>query len=156
MNKCWVDPGISASELQSFIWRNTETQLSTESLILDFQAIASQWLYFEGIDLNNCPIIDSTFLNVEKNYKVYIPNAFSPNDDGRNDRFTLYGNASVEEISHFQVFDRWGGLVFEQQEIPIGEESYGWDGKIKGQKGSNGVYAYVAQVLFVDGFSRQF
>ena len=54
-------------------------------------------------------------------YTLYAPNAFSPNGDGNNDVFLAQGNGVVS--FEMQVFDRWGGLVFESADIESG-----WDG----------------------------
>lgn len=68
---------------------------------------------------------------------VYIPNAFTPNHNGLNDVFELYGpvNCNFEEI---QVFDRWGELIFHSSD----PEHVFWDGRINGTVVQEGVYVY--------------
>ena len=44
--------------------------------------------------------------------KAYIPNIFTPNNDGVNDFFTIFGSVNVSRISQLQIFDRYGELVF--------------------------------------------
>ena len=79
--------------------------------------------------------------------RVYAPNAFSPNGDGRNDRFTLYYNNLVVGITQLLVYDRWGELVWQQTS---GEDT-GWDGTFRGKMLSDGVYIYAARVLLSNG-----
>ncbi|MCB9295156.1 MAG: gliding motility-associated C-terminal domain-containing protein [Lewinellaceae bacterium] len=66
----------------------------------------------------------------------YIPNAFSPNGDGRNDRFQAYINCPVEEV-RLEVYDRWGGRVFQSESAEDG-----WDGLVRGKPAPVGVYVY--------------
>ena len=69
---------------------------------------------------------------------VYLPNAFSPNGDGRNDLFQAYGPDI--EINSLQVYNRWGSLVFESK----GSEAV-WDGMIGGRKAETGTYLFVLE-----------
>lgn len=101
---------------------------------------------------DNCSAVDSITITVAKNRPIYIPNAFSPNDDGVNDFFTIYGGPAARSIANFQVFDRWGAQIFAGKGLPMGQDdpSRGWDGKINGEAVSPGVYAYFVEVEFID------
>ena len=78
---------------------------------------------------------------VEPEFTLYIPNAFTPNEDGTNDVFYAYGN----EISdfHMMLFDRWGEMIYQSDNI-----NTGWDGKAKGgtEVAQQGVYVYKIEV----------
>ena len=69
---------------------------------------------------------------------VYLPNAFSPNGDGRNDLFQAFG-PDIEVLS-LQIYNRWGGLVYEGK----GAQS-AWDGSTVGEKAETGTYVYVLE-----------
>ncbi len=75
---------------------------------------------------------------------------FSPNGDGFNDNFTIFGGPGARVIRTLRVFDRWGNLVFEAQNVPLGQEQYGWDGRFNGEPLSPGVFTYLAEVEFID------
>lgn len=77
---------------------------------------------------------------------IYAPNAFSPNGDGRNDYFTLYGAADWVQLNSLRIYDRWGALVFERLEPALGSETDGWDGTIQGRTLPAGVYVYFAEL----------
>jgi gliding motility-associated-like protein len=66
---------------------------------------------------------------------LFIPNIFSPNNDGENDVLYVRGHGIVD--LHFVVFNRWGQLVFESK-----DEHHGWDGKVNGKPAQVGVYAW--------------
>lgn len=97
---------------------------------------------------NNCVETDSVDINVLKFRKIYIPNAFSPNNDGVNDYFTIYGGKEVTQVLLLEIYDRWGGLVAAYQG---GETKQGWDGDFGIKKADIGVYAWRASVEFLDG-----
>lgn len=68
--------------------------------------------------------------------QLYIPNVFSPNDDGNNDFFTVFGR-SITDVT-VSVFSRWGEKVYEES----GESLKGWDGMFRGRTSPAGVYIY--------------
>jgi gliding motility-associated-like protein len=68
--------------------------------------------------------------------KVYIPNAFTPNGDGRNDVLKVLGTALVTNFN-FKIFNRYGQLVFETK-----DKNKGWDGLSQGRQVNNGTYIY--------------
>ncbi len=71
---------------------------------------------------------------------VGIPNIFTPNGDGINDEFRIY--ASIPNITIFQVFNRWGNLLFETT-----NKDQGWDGQVNGLEQPPGVYAYYLEYI---------
>lgn len=78
--------------------------------------------------------------------KVYIPNIFSPNGDGINDWFTVYGNSSVDLVLSLMVFDRWGSKRFEAYDIEPNEDHMGWDGYFNNKPEKGNVYTYIVVV----------
>ena len=103
------------------------------------------------VDAEGCTAQDSVTVRVIKNRPIYPPNAFSPNDDGTNDRFTIYAGPGVREIEELKVFNRWGGMVYEAENFPPNDPAFGWDGTFKGERAAIGVYAFFARVEFIDG-----
>ncbi len=103
------------------------------------------------VDEDGCTAIDSVTVRVIKNRPVFIPDAFSPNGDGRNDLFTVYAGPGVRRIQELKIFNRWGGMVFDGSNFPPNEPTLGWDGIFKGEPAQIGVYAYYATVEFIDG-----
>ncbi len=92
------------------------------------------------------------FLRVNKEVHVYIPNIFSPNDDGDNDGFTVYADMrGVKQVKMFQIFDRWGNQVFQRENFQPNDPTLGWDGRFRGQDMNPAVFVYYAIVEFIDG-----
>ena len=83
-------------------------------------------------------------------YKVYIPNVFTPNGDGINDVFTIYGDEDIELILSLQIFDRWGGMVYNKENLLPNSARLAWDGLSKDRDVNEGVFTYVAYLLMED------
>jgi gliding motility-associated-like protein len=106
----------------------------------------------EVIDINGCRAEAAIDIQVDRTRRIYIPNAFSPNDDGVNDRFLIFAKAGqVSQVLHLRIHDRWGGIVFEQSNLYPNDLSQGWDGMRNGQLLNTGVYVYVAEIQYADG-----
>ncbi len=97
-----------------------------------------------------CMAEASLLVRVSKERPIYAPTVFSPNGDGNNDFFTLYSNPAARRFVTFRVFDRWGELVFEKEDFPLNEEPLGWDGVFRGKPAISGVYAWMAEIEFID------
>jgi gliding motility-associated-like protein len=91
-------------------------------------------------DENGCA--DSTTVRV-KIFKtsplIFVPSAFTPNADGRNDFFRPIA-VGITKIEYFRVFNRWGQLVFS---TTVNEQ--GWDGKIAGKEQGSGTFVWVVK-----------
>lgn len=103
------------------------------------------------IESNGCSDSDALTIVVRKDKGIYAPNVFSPNGDGENDVFLLFGGVEVAKIKSFLVFNRWGETVLEQYNIPPNDPVYGWDGTHRGKAVDPAVFTWFAEVEFIDG-----
>ncbi|MCG8330297.1 MAG: gliding motility-associated C-terminal domain-containing protein, partial [Chitinophagales bacterium] len=145
-----------------FILRDTIVQKGS-NFSLELDLVAAEWeVYWSPSSLFSCDTCLQTNLYVEEDVRVevflvhisgctyeahfqvkaeaasqiYVPNAFSPNDDGVNDYFQAFGNKI--KINSFKIFDRWGGIMYESD-----GSSPSWDGLTAGKKASTGIYVYM-------------
>jgi gliding motility-associated-like protein len=93
---------------------------------------------------NGCVAVTSVKVQVEGHPPVFTPNAFSPNGDGNNDVFLVYGEA-IKKVD-LKIFNRWGELIFEST-----NQYNGWDGTYKGELQNPGVYTFITTVTYLDG-----
>lgn len=93
----------------------------------------------EVSDANGCKGFDTIQIKVFKGPAFYLPNAFSPNDDGLNDLFTPLP-AGIRKLNFFRIYNRFGELIFETSRL--GE---GWDGKFKGKLQDTGSFVWMIQ-----------
>jgi gliding motility-associated-like protein len=143
---------INLTEIASVTWTPSaglecDTCLSTEAK--PFSTTQYEVLLVSDA---GCEARGSITLTVDKTRRVYGPNIFSPDEDGKNDVFTIFADPfSVVKIKSLQVYSRWGEEVFEQLDFAAGDTNLGWDGTFKGQKLNPAVFVWQAVVEFVDG-----
>ncbi len=102
-----------------------------------------------GID-GSCYSYDTVRVKVDYEGNPFIPTAFSPNGDGKNDVFRV-GNLTFQKLLEFRVFNRWGEEVFSTT-----DPKEGWNGQWKGLEQPMGVYHYLIRLSYPKGEERMF
>lgn len=82
--------------------------------------------------------------------QVFLPNAFTPNDDGLNDVFQAK-TESEATVKEYVIYNRWGELLYTYADFPIHSTEYWWDGTYQGSKVDLGTYIYKITIEFADG-----
>lgn len=104
--------------------------------------------YQLNVDVNGCVIsrdVEVTVLNPQCEFPfIFVPNAFTPNDDKENDYFRVYGSA-IEEMTLI-VYNRWGQKVFEST-----DPQQGWDGTFNGERLPPDAFGYYLTVKCIGG-----
>ena len=149
-----LNPLISpAGDIYEYLWTPAEF-LSADTvrnpLIFPFD---SRDYTFRVTNANGCQAFADIFVEVDANRNVYIPNVFSPNRDGRNEDFRIFACQGVRSVNSVQVYDRWGGLLFSQNDFEPNclDGIQLWDGLGQNGKAVNpGVFVYIIEVEFLD------
>lgn len=100
---------------------------------------------------NNSDTIIIEVFDLCNGSSIFFPNIFTPNNDKLNDEFkpTIIQNLTTD-INYFRIFDRWGNLVFETNNV-----SEAWNGNnTKGNYLNNGVYVYALDIICPDGSNQ--
>ncbi len=106
---------------------------------------------FVDITQGDCTLSLSSFINVESEINIYIPNAFNPDSQSGNEVFGAYTNLAFESMD-FIVYDRWGNLIYEELK---NEELNYWDGSFKGKELNSGVFVYLIEFAFANGSTEK-
>jgi gliding motility-associated-like protein len=109
-------------------------------------------------DLFGCTASATAQITVDNTFTVFIPNAFSPNGDGINDFITVFaGTDQVKEVKRFEIYNRFGDLVFSREGFQPNDEYLGWNGTKAAQKLNPGTYLYSVVVILTNGgeFAKQ-
>ncbi len=98
----------------------------------------------EGISSFGCVNRDEICVKINKDWDIFIPNAFTPNNDGINDTFTPVG-FGIDEIK-LSIYNRWGVEIFKSNKGNIG-----WNGKHEGNMCEQGIYTYMIEIVTMSG-----
>ena len=108
----------------------------------------SEGIQYKVLVFNEAGCADSAYINVKvfaTKPMIFVPNAFTPNGDGKNDKVRPIA-AGMLRIEFFNVYNRWGQLVFSTQ-----IDGHGWDGNISGQKQDTGVFVWAVKAVDYNG-----
>ncbi len=98
-----------------------------------------------------CLALDSMRVTIRRTRRVFIPSAFTPDRDGINDRFTIYGGKDVINIKKLEVYDRWGNQMFLGEDFPPNNQQFGWEGNFRDMPMDPAIFIYSVDVEFDDG-----
>jgi gliding motility-associated-like protein len=107
--------------------------------------IDDQIFNLKVIATNGCTGYDDVKLTVVKKFDIYVPSAFTPNGDGKND-FLLPVCIGIKSLDYFIVYNRWGQAVFSTKDM-----NGKWDGNFLGAQQPVSTFVWVARGITVDG-----
>lgn len=148
----------NAVGLTNYSWGSALVDTFTCADLPDCDAIwvhpnHSNTYFLKVTDENGCMGRDEIQVTVEKPRGIFVPTGFSPNGDLENDLLVVHGKSKqVHNILVFKVFDRWGELLYEDQDFPVNETTRGWDGTFRGQPCDPGVYVWLLEAVYQDGY----
>ena len=105
-------------------------------------------------DEADCEVSANVQVWINPSPELYIPSAFSPNNDQVNDFFKPYAD-SDRPIRIIRIFDRWGGMVYEEKDRFLSEIT-GWDGTRNGLQLPSGVYVYYIEAEGGEGHINRY
>ncbi|MCF8239596.1 MAG: gliding motility-associated C-terminal domain-containing protein [Saprospiraceae bacterium] len=114
----------------------------------------NQTVVVTGWTQDGCSDSDALEVIIKTRGNIFIPNSFTPNGDGINDVFSIYGNDQINRIKNMAIFDRWGNALYARTDLPINDPSAGWNGTFRDDVMDPGVYIYVVEVELVNGEVR--
>ncbi len=148
-----IIPAIQNGPIFQYLW-TPGTNLSCSNCPLPIATIQSNISYIARVT-NNFGCIARDTLNIKvicEKSQIFIPNAFTPDGDGINDILMIRA-AGIVTIKYFRIFNKWGVLVFEKNNVRSNNPNDGWDGKVKGVSGPPDVYVYTVEVMCENGSS---
>jgi gliding motility-associated-like protein len=132
-----VDPEI---ETNSYYWQDGSNY--------PYYCVSHPGIIWVKVSNEGCESTDT--VNVMECTELWIPNAFSPDNDGLNDVFKPKSSTGLIDYN-LQIYTRWGALIFESFNI-----ENGWDGTYNGKMCDVGVYTYKLKYKgFGNTFSQQ-
>jgi len=143
---------IPHSEIMEYTWWGSEDSLQCADCdTYRFQPTAPGCQQVLVRSKKGCLALDIICYQIRQHRRVYAPNVFTPNGDGSNDFFTIFSDDGVKQILSLKIFNRWGGQIYQANDIHTNDEPAGWDGTFKGQDLNIDVFVWVALIEFIDG-----
>lgn len=136
-----------------FSWMDVNANLVLNDSTYELMANpANATIYeFSAVSPEGCMVDTSMTVRVTKTRVASAPTGFTPNNDGVNDAFFIQTDDKVTNVAVFRVFDRWGELVYEGTDLTPNDPQEGWDGTFRGKEMQSAVFAWYAEVEFIDG-----
>ena len=144
---------LPPSQIASISWSPMEGLTpTTDPLVVIAHPLKSTYYTVKVVNTDGCEAKVSLRTQVDEPH-IWAPNVFSPRRrDGSNDFFLLFASDhSVEKIRTFQIFDRWGSMVFRNDDLLPNVEKMGWDGSFRGRTVQPAVFVWYAEVLLANG-----
>lgn len=147
---------LNFTDIESFQWSPLEFLRTPDSLSTYSTPFNSMRYTLQATNSAGCVASDNILVVVSGDKRVYIPNIFKPSSNDLNDRITVFAGTEVRSVRSMQIYDRWGELLFENQNFLPNDPQMGWGGQAKGQDVNPGVYVYVVEVEYVNGETEVF
>jgi gliding motility-associated-like protein len=150
---------IPASEIDTLIWSPENLVECVDPVCLEGTVHTFNTVILKAtlVAISGCKVSDEMTITVDKHRRVFIPNVFSPNGDGINDIFYIFGDQhQIVNIKNFLIFNRWGDQLFEATNFQPNDPTHGWDGRFKDELVNPGVFVYTVEVEFFDGVKQVF
>jgi gliding motility-associated-like protein len=148
-----LDP-IITGDIASYLW-SPSTGLSDSTIRNPIARPVSDMEYtLAVVTPNGCKGTGQITVNAYT--PLRIPNAFTPNGDGRNDIFYVLGGPDGSRISDFSIFNRWGQIVFQVHDAVPGDPAFGWNGYFHGTPAPVGTYVYLVNMGYSNGLKQSY
>ncbi|NND31517.1 MAG: T9SS type B sorting domain-containing protein [Saprospiraceae bacterium] len=146
--------GLSPGEVAVINWFLPDSTSCQDCYKQAVSPLQNTFYKVQVTSTDGCTISDSILVRVADPGGLFIPNAFTPNNDGVNDFLEVLAGNNIDEISGFEIFDRWGNNVFSAFDFNPGEVNARWDGTFRGQALNPGVYIYVVRAIDIRGSAK--
>jgi gliding motility-associated-like protein len=146
-----LQPQLSGGTAQSWMWSDGSYLSCTGCWTPEARPAQNTILGLRVWDADGCEARDELRITVQRQLRIYVPDAFSPNGDGINDVFAVFAGPEVLQVRLLQVYDRWGGMLYSAADLPLNQPSSGWNGNVRGRPAPAGVYVWRMAAELLDG-----
>ncbi len=142
---------LPIADIASFEWTTAIATLSCDTCFAPVAIPTENTIYQATVfDINGCTTTDNVMVYVNSDHDAFIPNIFSPNNDGKNDYFKIEVSNQAVLIKTLQIYSRNGALVYQNNNFdPF--KTRGWNGLFNGKVLNPGVFVYYTEVEYLDG-----
>jgi gliding motility-associated-like protein len=138
-----IELSVGNGIFNSIFWSTNDT---TKSIV-----VSESGIYTVKVTNTNCSKIDSITIVRDCDFDVYLPTAFSPNNDNVNDVLVPLSYEKGIVVLDFIIYDRWSEKIFEAKNFAPNDKNAGWKGLYKGEFAAVDNYAFYYLVKLPDG-----
>jgi hypothetical protein len=153
-----LPPGYPIGLIDTILWNPLEGLTFASNSLIDLlspsaKPFKSTEYLVTLVSKDGCEAEDRVLIKVDNEPHVYIPNAFSPwLEDGENDVFLIFADGKqIVQVNKFQVYDRWGEMVFTDKNFQPNDPAHGWAGRLNNKLMDPAVFVYYAEIQLIDG-----
>lgn len=142
-----ADIRASGSNIYKVSWSSDSTLSCKNCMTPKATPFQTTVYVIDVTSIAGCPNSDTVVINVycDKS-QIFLPNTFTPNGDGQNDVFYPRGRG-ISIVKSFRIYNRWGQLLFERNNIQLNDAANAWDGYYNGDYARPDVYVYVIDAV---------
>jgi gliding motility-associated-like protein len=150
-----LKPTVEPNDNNLYTWKPPETLSCPTCLTtMAMPTISTKYTLFATNANKKCP--KTAEISVLIVCGIYAPNAFTPNNDNANDNFYISANDCVSLVKEMLIFNRWGELIFKDENFKASDPAHHWNGTYLGKPVGADSYPYKIQVLLTDGDTRNY
>lgn len=140
----------SSTTIASVLWTPAASLDCNDCLQPTAAPISNTVYQIQATDINGCEASNRAEIIVTPKYVVFIPNAFTPNGDGANDYFQVFGNKEAWKQFSVTIFNRIGEKVYESNDM-----NFQWDGTFKGKLLNPTVLVYMINIVYLNNHTDE-
>lgn len=149
-----LETSLPPDEIASILWSPSSNLSCNDCFNPQLIALEDEIFTVVITDINGCIYEAIIELRVLER-PIYVPNIFTPNNNGENEYFTIFGDFEpIEIVTKFSIYDRWGNFVYGVEDVEPDDLSMRWYGDFNGRPAKEGVYAYIVNYLTLAGEAK--
>jgi gliding motility-associated-like protein len=146
-----VELSATGKNIATYLWSPSQGMSCKDCQETEVTALESTTYVVDVLSAHGCRASDSVNIYLFcDGRQVFLPNVFTPNNDGKNDVFYPRGTG-INLVKSFRIYNRWGELLFERSNFQLNDETYAWDGIYQGETVRPDVYVYVVDAVCTTG-----
>jgi gliding motility-associated-like protein len=152
-----LDPSVFGAQNVSWAWQTSKFLSCTNCPKPIAKPLQTTIFALTVTDTTTkCAVKNAVKISVKPCESIFMPTAFTPNNDGANDYFSVFASGCVRKVAKMQLFNRWGVMVFSKTNFVANNEKEGWDGMMNNTQLPPDVYIYVIELELGDGKTKVF
>lgn len=145
---------LDDSSIQQIEWISSNMEIDHNELSFTSTFNTGTTLTIRITNQNGCTAEDQVNIQIRRG-EIYIPNVFNPNSQNpENRQFGIQSHPKIQSIKAFQIYDRWGDLLFDRRNIAAGTDDAYWDGWVNNELAPPAVYVYSVEYIDDEGKVR--